>query len=220
MQSAIIKWFPDRSFGFITNPSNSSKNIFFHKSALRFPQNLADSKGEVVEFELVEDADGRFSASDLVLINRPQITFESYEPEVRYCGVVRFFSTDGGYITCEGHEDVPYSIDDVRGRYKPKKGDRVTFSVALVNEHLNAVQVASVHQPAEADPGGLWTRPKRPEQPKPTVCDKQPSQAQPPPTPKQTSPVTEPWLREELYGDNRDRPASKHKKDNKGQNRT
>ena len=65
MASGTVKWFnPTKGFGFIV-PSDGSKDVFVHISAVERAglQNLAE--GQKVQFDLVQDRRGKMSAENL-----------------------------------------------------------------------------------------------------------------------------------------------------------
>jgi cold shock protein len=65
MATGTVKWFnPTKGFGFI-EPSDGSKDIFVHISAVERAGLQSLREGQKVEFELVEGRDGRAAAENL-----------------------------------------------------------------------------------------------------------------------------------------------------------
>ena len=69
MASGTVKWFnPTKGFGFI-EPSDGSKDIFVHISAVERAGLQSLREGQKVEFELVAGRDGRSAAENLVALD-------------------------------------------------------------------------------------------------------------------------------------------------------
>jgi CspA family cold shock protein len=66
MATGTVKWFnPTKGFGFI-EPSDGSKDVFVHISAVERAGLQSLREGQKVEFELVAGRDGRSAAENLV----------------------------------------------------------------------------------------------------------------------------------------------------------
>jgi CspA family cold shock protein len=66
MATGTVKWFnPTKGFGFI-EPSDGSKDVFVHISAVERAGLQSLREGQKVEFEMVAGRDGRSAAENLV----------------------------------------------------------------------------------------------------------------------------------------------------------
>jgi cold shock protein len=66
MATGSVKWFnPTKGFGFI-EPSDGSKDVFVHISAVERAGLRTLREGQKVEYEVVSGRDGRTSAENLV----------------------------------------------------------------------------------------------------------------------------------------------------------
>ena len=66
MATGTVKWFnPTKGFGFI-EPSDGTKDVFVHISAVERAGMQSLREGQKVEFELVAGRDGRSAAENLV----------------------------------------------------------------------------------------------------------------------------------------------------------
>ncbi|MBC8239858.1 MAG: cold-shock protein [Alphaproteobacteria bacterium] len=69
MATGTVKWFnPTKGFGFI-EPSDGSKDIFVHISAVESAGLQSLREGQKVEFELVAGRDGRSAAENLTALD-------------------------------------------------------------------------------------------------------------------------------------------------------
>lgn len=65
MATGTVKWFnPTKGFGFI-QPSDGSKDVFLHVSAVERAGLQSPADGQKVEFDLESGRDGRASAANL-----------------------------------------------------------------------------------------------------------------------------------------------------------
>ncbi len=66
MATGTVKWFnPTKGYGFI-EPSDGTKDVFVHISAVERAGMQSLREGQKVEFELVAGNDGRAAAENLV----------------------------------------------------------------------------------------------------------------------------------------------------------
>ncbi|NQV60784.1 MAG: cold-shock protein [Alphaproteobacteria bacterium] len=69
MATGTVKWFnPTKGFGFI-EPSDGSKDVFVHISAVESAGLQSLREGQKVEFELVAGRDGRSAAENLTALD-------------------------------------------------------------------------------------------------------------------------------------------------------
>lgn len=69
MAAGTVKWFnPTKGFGFI-QPSDGSKDVFVHISAVERAGLQSLSEGQQIEYELVPGRDGKSSAENLSVQN-------------------------------------------------------------------------------------------------------------------------------------------------------
>ncbi|MGY8992704.1 MAG: cold-shock protein [Rhodospirillales bacterium] len=69
MASGAVKWFnPTKGFGFV-EPSDGSKDVFVHISAVERVGLSTLREGQKIEFELVPGRDGKSSAENLVILD-------------------------------------------------------------------------------------------------------------------------------------------------------
>jgi len=67
--TGTVKWFnPTKGFGFI-EPSDGSKDVFVHISAVESAGLQSLREGQKVEFELVAGRDGRSAAENLTALD-------------------------------------------------------------------------------------------------------------------------------------------------------
>jgi uncharacterized membrane protein YsdA (DUF1294 family)/cold shock CspA family protein len=62
MKGKIIKWNPDKAFGFIA-PNGGGEHVFIHKTALSNRQRTPQMS-DIITFSISKDKDGRYCASD------------------------------------------------------------------------------------------------------------------------------------------------------------
>jgi len=62
MKGKLIKWNPDKAFGFIA-PNGGGEHVFIHKTALSNRQR-APQINDVITFSITKDKDGRYCADD------------------------------------------------------------------------------------------------------------------------------------------------------------
>ncbi len=69
MPTGSVKWFnPTKGYGFI-QPSDGSKDAFFHISAVERAGLRSLQEGQKVEYELVPGRNGKSSAENLVILD-------------------------------------------------------------------------------------------------------------------------------------------------------
>ncbi len=69
MATGTVKWFnPSKGYGFI-QPSDSSKDVFVHISALERAGISYVAEGQRVEFDVSAGRDGRTAAENLKLVD-------------------------------------------------------------------------------------------------------------------------------------------------------
>jgi CspA family cold shock protein len=69
MASGAVKWFnPTKGFGFV-EPSDGSKDVFVHISAVERVGLSTLREGQKIEFDLVPGRDGKSSAENLVILD-------------------------------------------------------------------------------------------------------------------------------------------------------
>lgn len=69
MATGTVKWFnPSKGYGFI-QPSDSSKDVFVHISALERAGISYVAEGQRVEFDVAAGRDGRTAAENLKLVD-------------------------------------------------------------------------------------------------------------------------------------------------------
>lgn len=68
MAVGTVKWFnPQKGYGFIV-PDEASKDVFVHISAVKQSGLEVLDEGQRVEFELIQQGDGRTNAGNISLI--------------------------------------------------------------------------------------------------------------------------------------------------------
>ena len=68
MPTGTVKWYnPTKRFGFI-EPEEGDKDIFVHVTAVEAAGLSTLHEGQKVQFELSTGEDGRFSATEIVLV--------------------------------------------------------------------------------------------------------------------------------------------------------
>ncbi len=69
MTTGMVKWFnPTKGYGF-TAPSDGSKDVFVHISAVERAGLTTLNEGQKVEYELVLGQNGKSSAENLVVLD-------------------------------------------------------------------------------------------------------------------------------------------------------
>ncbi len=61
LRGTLKTWKGDRGFGFIT-PDNDGKDVFIHISALKGQDNRVPEPGDIIQYQLVRDKNGKFRA--------------------------------------------------------------------------------------------------------------------------------------------------------------
>ena len=131
---AIKRWNGEKGFGFISRDDGGG-DVFVHRTGVKSDGFRAFALGERVEFELVEDADGRGKAADVTGPGGGELQGPWQEGEVPEEGVVARWREDKGFgfITPQdGGDDVFVHQTAIfaTGFRALVVGDTVEYSVA------------------------------------------------------------------------------------------